>query len=153
MTFAMSVQNLMPSYLLKTQNWRTLCLFYVNIDSNCNWLQLPNYINKMLETHRYGEIYTNCYLMQREKNSLFSSSIAKHYIKNNECTRVANYYALTRGLFWCLFTELRSNEGNKHQTTREINTKITSSERINRSSREYIHCFIFYTVYLIHKWQ
>ena len=24
-------------------------------------------------------------------------------------------YALTRGLFWCLFPELRSNEGNKHQ--------------------------------------
>ena len=24
-------------------------------------------------------------------------------------------YALTRLLFWCLFPELRSNEGNKHQ--------------------------------------
>ena len=29
-------------------------------------------------------------------------------------------YALTRGLFWCLFPKLRSNEGNKHQN----NTKI-----------------------------
>ena len=28
-------------------------------------------------------------------------------------------YALTRGLFWCLFPEKRSNEGNKHQITLE----------------------------------
>ena len=28
-------------------------------------------------------------------------------------------YVLTRGLFWCLFPELRSNEGNKHQITLE----------------------------------
>ena len=32
--------------------------------------------------------------------------------------------ALTRVLFWCLFPELRSNEGNKQQK-KEMNTKIT----------------------------
>ena len=31
-------------------------------------------------------------------------------------------YALTRGLFWCLFPELRSNEGNKHQN----NTRVSA---------------------------
>ena len=30
-------------------------------------------------------------------------------------------YALTRGLFWCLFPELRSNEGNKHQNNTRVN--------------------------------
>ena len=29
-------------------------------------------------------------------------------------------YALTRGLFWCLFPELRSNEGNKHQNNARV---------------------------------
>ena len=31
-------------------------------------------------------------------------------------------YALTRGLFWCLFPELCSNEGNKHK----INTRVSA---------------------------
>ena len=31
-------------------------------------------------------------------------------------------YALTRGLFWCLFLELRSNKGNKHQN----NTRVSA---------------------------
>ena len=47
-------------------------------------------------------------------------------------------YALKWGLFWCLFLELCSNEGNKHQ-------QLHSSERINSSSQEYIHYFISYT--------
>ena len=29
-------------------------------------------------------------------------------------------YALTRGLFWCLFPELHSNEGNKHQNNTQV---------------------------------
>ena len=32
-------------------------------------------------------------------------------------------YALARGLFWCLFPELRSSEGNKHQN----NTRVSAS--------------------------
>ena len=28
--------------------------------------------------------------------------------------------ALTRGLFWCLFPELRSNKGNKHQNNTRL---------------------------------
>ena len=31
-------------------------------------------------------------------------------------------YALKRGLFWCLFPELRSNEGNKHQNNTRVST-------------------------------
>ena len=31
-------------------------------------------------------------------------------------------YALTRGLFWCLFPELRSNEGNKYQNNTRVST-------------------------------
>ena len=31
-----------------------------------------------------------------------------------------NTYALTRGLFWCLFPELRSNDGNKHQNSTRV---------------------------------
>ena len=31
-------------------------------------------------------------------------------------------YAITRVLFWCLFTELRGNEGNKHQN----NTRVSA---------------------------
>ena len=36
--------------------------------------------------------------------------------------RTVYNYALTGGLFWCLFPELRSNEGNKHQN----NTRVSA---------------------------
>ena len=32
-------------------------------------------------------------------------------------------YALTKWLFWCLFPELRSNEGNKHQNNTRVSTQ------------------------------
>ena len=32
-------------------------------------------------------------------------------------------YALTRGLFWCLYPELRSSEGNKHQNNTRVSAK------------------------------
>ena len=34
----------------------------------------------------------------------------------------------TRGLFWCLFPELRSNEGNKHQNNTRVSTEIVRHE-------------------------
>ena len=36
-------------------------------------------------------------------------------IKNNVYSRVTHCFALTRGLFWCVLPELRSNKGNKYQ--------------------------------------
>ena len=36
--------------------------------------------------------------------------------------------ALTRGLFWCLFPELRSNEGNKHQNNTRVSTETVRHE-------------------------
>ena len=36
--------------------------------------------------------------------------------------------ALTRGLFWCLFPELRSNEGNKHQNNAQVSTETVRHE-------------------------
>ena len=44
--------------------------------------------------------------------------------------------ALTRGLFWCLIPELRSNEGNKYQN----NTRV-SAETVRREST-YIILFL-----------
>ena len=35
------------------------------------------------------------------------------------------FYVLTRGLFWCLFPELCSNEGNKHQN----NTRVSAAHK------------------------
>ena len=35
---------------------------------------------------------------------------------------------LTRGLFWCLFPELRSKEGNKHQNNIRMSTEIVCHE-------------------------
>ena len=34
-----------------------------------------------------------------------------------------NYSALTRGLFWCLYPELRSNEGNKYQNYTRVSAE------------------------------
>ena len=45
-------------------------------------------------------------------------------------------YALTRVLFWCLFPELRSNEGNKH----ENNTRVSASAVRHKST--YIILFL-----------
>ena len=54
--------------------------------------------------------------------------------------------ALTRGLFWCLFPELRSNEGNKYQDNTRVSTKTVRHEssyiilfltRHNESINEY----------------
>ena len=36
--------------------------------------------------------------------------------------------ALTRGLFWCLFPELRSNEGNKYQNNTRVSTETVRHE-------------------------
>ena len=33
-------------------------------------------------------------------------------------------YVLTRGLFWCLFPELRNNKENKHQNNTQMSTQI-----------------------------
>ena len=44
--------------------------------------------------------------------------------------------ALTKGLFWCLFPELRSNEGNKYQN----NTRVTA-ETVRHESA-YIFLFL-----------
>ena len=38
--------------------------------------------------------------------------------------------ALTRGLCWCLFSELRSNEGNKHQHNTRVSTETVRHESI-----------------------
>ena len=57
-------------------------------------------------------------------------------IENNVCSRVTNVSALTRGLFWCLFPELRSNEANKYQN----NTRV-SAETVPREST-YIIIFL-----------
>ena len=35
---------------------------------------------------------------------------------------------LTRGLFWCLFPELRSNEGNKYQNNTRVSTEAVRHE-------------------------
>ena len=35
---------------------------------------------------------------------------------------------LTKGLFWCLFHELRSNEGNKHQNNTRVSTGTVRHE-------------------------
>ena len=43
-------------------------------------------------------------------------------------------YALTRVLFLCLFLELRSNEGNKHQ----------NNTRVGAETVQYIHLSISY---------
>ena len=36
--------------------------------------------------------------------------------------------ALTRGLFWCLFPELRSNEGNKYQNNTRVSAETVRHE-------------------------
>ena len=36
--------------------------------------------------------------------------------------------ALTRGLFWCLFPELRSNEGNKHENDTRVSAETVRHE-------------------------
>ena len=36
--------------------------------------------------------------------------------------------ALTRGLFWCLFPEVRSNEGNKHQNSTRVSAETVRHE-------------------------
>ena len=33
---------------------------------------------------------------------------------------VRTVYELSRGLFWCLFPELRSNDGNKHENNNQV---------------------------------
>ena len=54
--------------------------------------------------------------------------------------------ALTRGLFWCLFPELRSNEGNKYQNNTQVSAETVRHEstyiilfltRHNKSIDEY----------------
>ena len=54
-------------------------------------------------------------------------------------------YALTRGLFWCLFPEFRGNEGNKHQN----NTRVSAYTVRHKST----HYFISYTTWRNHKWR
>ena len=39
-----------------------------------------------------------------------------------------NVSALTRGLFWCLFPELRSNKGNKHQNNTRVSAQTVLHE-------------------------
>ena len=39
--------------------------------------------------------------------------------------------ALTRGLVWCLFPELRSNEGNKHQNNTRMSVATVHHESEN----------------------
>ena len=47
-------------------------------------------------------------------------SLNVSFIENNVSTRIV--YARMRGLFWCFFPELHSNEGNKHQN----NTRVSA---------------------------
>ena len=47
----MLVQNFMLSYLSMPQTTSTLCSFDVNIDNNCNSLQLSTNINKEFKKH------------------------------------------------------------------------------------------------------
>ena len=59
------------------------------------------------------------------------------HIENNVCVlKWRTVSVLTRGLFWCLFPELRSNDGNKHQN----NTRV-SAETVGRKST-YIISFL-----------
>ena len=44
-------------------------------------------------------------------------------MENNVCTRVTNFSSLTKGIFWGIFPELRSNEGNKHQNNTRVSTE------------------------------
>ena len=44
------------------------------------------------------------------------------------CSSERTVYALTIWLFWCLFPELRSNEGNKHQNNTRVSAKTVRHE-------------------------
>ena len=79
------------------------------------------------------------YLSQRWSGSMVSYGAAEH-IENNVCTRVT-VSALTRELFWCIFPELRSNEGNKHQNNARV-----SAETIRHQSTYIILFLTWYTV-------
>ena len=61
------------------------------------------------------------------------TSFTDMFIKNNVCTRVTNRFSATRGLFWCLFHELRSNGGNEYQN----NTRV-SPEAVRHESTDII---------------
>ena len=78
-------------------------------------------IGERVQRHRYDIWrhcrYTDIYaLLERFEKRLMS----KYRIMYVLAWRTV--YALTRGLFWCLFPELRSNEGNKHQN----NTRVSA---------------------------
>ena len=45
--------------------------------------------------------------------------------------------ALTRGLFWCLFPELRGNEWNKHQNNTRVSVLTVCHERSRHNERIY----------------
>ena len=53
--------------------------------------------------------------------------------------------ALTRGLFWCLFPKLRSNEGNKYQNNTPVRAEMVHHEST------YIISFLTWLT-RIHKW-
>ena len=56
----------------------------------------------------------------------------------------SNYepFQLTRGLFWCLFPELRSNEGNKYQNNARL-----SAETVRHENTYIILYFIYASVF------
>ena len=73
-----------------------------------------------------------------EITMVYHRSISVVYMERENnvwCTPVANCLCAHDILLW------------------EIDNKITLSERINYSSQEYIHYFISYTAYRIHKWR
>ena len=63
-------------------------------------------------------------LTMQNKQALVFSSIKYVSISEYRIIYVLEWqiaYALTRGLFWCLFPKLHSNEGNKHQNNTQVN--------------------------------
>ena len=88
---------------------------------------------KILEGQSWEYFQKTHHVMRRhieEKSVLFIwVPLSRTYIENTVCTlewRIVS--VLTRGLFWCLFPELRSNEGNKYQNNTQVSTETVHHE-------------------------
>ena len=66
-------------------------------------------------------------------------------MENNVCTGVANCFCANERVIWCLFPELRKDEGNEHQN----NTRVGAEQFVTR-----VYTLLYFLRDIrIHKWR
>ena len=94
------------------------------------WINFnPAWISNHIQRKVWDEIYLSTLKLQHLPRSKISRvCLCSYKWRIMYLLEWRTVSALTRGLFWCLFPELRSNEGNKYQNNARVSTETVRHE-------------------------